>query len=501
MKKRIIVWFRTDLRLQDHLPLHTASQEQADILPVYVFEEHFLGKTAFGFPKTANFRTQFLIESVADLQANLREKGTELLIRKGNTADILAQLAEDWKATHLYYYEDNIHEEKQIADALTSKLQALNVAVQAFWGHTLLHPDDLPFGIRQMPDVFSDFRRKAEHNTVIRPCLPAPEHIPLAHEYGVSPLPALEDFGLSPVNNDSRAVIPFKGGETEALKRLHYYLWEASLLRYYKESRNGLLGGDYSTKFSPWLALGCLSPRKIMQEVERYENQVIRNESTYWLFFELLWRDYFRFASVKHGNKLFLRSGISNFPLQFRRDEKRFQIWAEGQTGYPIVDANMRELKATGFMSNRGRQIAGSFLTKNLGIDWRMGAEWLESLLIDYDPASNYGNWNYVAGVGFDPRGFRFFNPTKQSQDHDPQGLYIKTWLPELNNVPVARLFEPWRWDVNEQQKYNVLLGRDYPKAVVDLNASAKENEIEFKKAMQRDGIKVNNSLIRKFVK
>ena len=161
----------------------------------------------------------------------------------------------------------------------------------------------------------------------------------------------------------------------------------------------------------------------------------------------------------------------------------------------------MRELKLTGFMSNRGRQIVGSFLTKNLGLDWRAGAEWFESHLIDYDPTSNYGNWNYVAGVGFDPRGFRFFNPTKQAMDYDPQGLYIKTWLPELQSVPTNRLFEPWLWTMNEQKKYNVLLDKDYPKAVVDLQASAKENEIEYKKAMTRDGIRVNNSLIRKFVK
>jgi deoxyribodipyrimidine photo-lyase len=501
VKKRIIVWFRTDLRLHDHLPLHTATQESAEVLPVYVFDDHFWGKTAFGFNKTAYFRTRFLIESVADLQLNLRQKGTELLIRKGNTAPILAQLAHNWNATHLYYYEDNIHEEKQIADGVVTALDGIGVRSVAFWGHTLLHPDDLPFGIRQMPDVFSDFRRKTERNTVIRPCLPAPDRIPLAHEYGISLLPAIQDFGLTPTDDDPRAVLPFKGGENEGLKRLNYYLWEASLLRQYKETRNGLLGGDYSSKFSAWLAPGCLSPRKIMEEVERYENQIIRNESTYWLFFELLWRDYFRFASVKHGNKIFFRSGMSDFPLHFKGDKKRFQLWAEGQTGYPIVDANMRELKATGFMSNRGRQIVGSFLTKNLGVDWRMGAEWFESLLIDYDPASNYGNWNYVAGVGFDPRGFRFFNPTKQSQDYDPQGQYLKTWLPELKNVPASRLFEPWRWDVNEQRKYNVLVGRDYPAAVVDLMASAKENEIEFKKAMQREGIKVNNSLIRKFVK
>jgi deoxyribodipyrimidine photo-lyase len=153
-------------------------------------------------------------------------------------------------------------------------------------------------------------------------------------------------------------------------------------------------------------------------------------------------------------------------------------------TGFPLVDANMRKLKQTGFMSNRGRQNVASFLTKNLGIDWRRGAAWFESWLIDYDPCSNWGNWNYSAGVGNDARGFRFFNIQKQSQDYDPKGIYVKHWLPELQQVPAAKIHEPWKLLPLEQERFGVKLGVDYPNPVVDLFKSAQANEKAYNAAM-----------------
>ncbi len=205
-------------------------------------------------------------------------------------------------------------------------------------------------------------------------------------------------------------------------------------LKNYKQNRNGMLGADYSSKFSPWLALGCLSPRFIYEEVIKYEAERVKNESTYWLIFELLWRDFFRFICLKYGNKIFYKSGLQGLNLKWKEDWDLFHLWCEGKTGYPLVDANMRELKLTGFMSNRGRQNVASFLTKNLGINWQMGAEWFESLLIDYDVCSNWGNWNYTAGVGNDARGFRYFNILKQSQDYEPTKKFI--WG---NNLVIIR--------------------------------------------------------------
>ncbi|MGA7935862.1 MAG: DASH family cryptochrome, partial [Kovacikia sp.] len=260
-------------------------------------------------------------------------------------------------------------------------------------------------------------------------------------------------------------------------------------LKTYKETRNGMLGTDYSSKLSPWLALGCLSPRTIYDQVQQYESQRVKNDSTYWLVFELLWRDYFRLICAKHGNAIFRPSGLQGIEVPWKQDWQRFDLWREGKTGFPLVDANMRELAATGFMSNRGRQNVASFLTKNLGIDWRMGAEWFESLLIDYDVCSNYGNWNYTAGVGNDARGFRFFNILKQSRDYDRDGEYVKYWLPELATVPAAKIHEPWKLLPVEQHRFNVQIGGDYPQPVVDLFKSAETNQRIYNAALERSRI------------
>jgi deoxyribodipyrimidine photo-lyase len=281
-------------------------------------------------------------------------------------------------------------------------------------------------------------------------------------------------------------VLRFQGGETAALTRLNQYFWQRDYLKSYKETRNGLLGADYSSKFSPWLALGCLSPRWIDAQVKAYETQRIRNESTYWLIFELLWRDFFRWIAAKHGKQIFHPSGLQGIPIPWQEDWLQFRLWQEGKTGFPLVDANMRELAATGFMSNRGRQNVASFLTKNLGINWQLGAEWFESQLIDYDVCSNWGNWNYTAGVGNDARGFRYFNITKQSRDYDPKGDYLRHWLPELASIPGDKIHEPWQWSAAEQKQWGIRLGVDYPRPVVDFFKSIKANEQIFQTAMKR---------------
>jgi deoxyribodipyrimidine photo-lyase len=183
--------------------------------------------------------------------------------------------------------------------------------------------------------------------------------------------------------------------------------------------------------------------------------------------------------------RIFKRSGLQGIDLNWQQDWPRFDLWRSGQTGFPLVDANMRELAATGFMSNRGRQNVGSFLTKNLGIDWQMGAEWFESLLIDYDVCSNWGNWNYTAGVGNDARGFRFFNIIKQAQTYDRSGSYVKHWLPELAPIPGLKVHEPWQLTADEQRQFGVKLGVDYPRPVVDLFKSARANELIYNQAFK----------------
>ncbi len=484
MSQRTLVWFRNDLRLHDHKPLSQAIQN-GELIPFYCFDPRQFGTTPFGFPKTGRYRAQFLLEAIADLRQSLQSLGSDLVIRQGKPEEVIPELVRAHGVDAVYFHREVTSEETAVEAALKPQLKEQGIAVQTFWSATLFHPDDLPFGINEIPEVFTRFRKDVEKQCTVYNSLSRPRALEaLPDGLGSGVLPTQGDLGLESADFDSRAALQFKGGETAGQERLKNYFWEGDHLQAYKQTRNGMVGADYSSKFSPWLALGCLSPRYIYGQVQDYEDQRVRNDSTYWLIFELLWRDYFRFICAKHGNQIFKIEGLQGVPLPWKHDPKRFELWTEGMTGFPLVDANMRELKLTGFMSNRGRQNVASFLTKNLGIDWRMGAEWFESLLIDYDVCSNWGNWNYTAGVGNDARGFRFFNIQKQSKDYDRDGKYVKHWLPELKQVPAHKVHEPWKLLPVEQERFGVKLGVDYPNPVVDLFKSAKANEAAYNAAM-----------------
>ncbi|PSN13283.1 cryptochrome DASH [filamentous cyanobacterium CCT1] len=471
-----LVWFRNDLRLHDHQPIDEAIQAGQPIVPLYCFDPRQFGQTSFGFAKTGAYRAQFLLESVADLRRSLQALGSDLVVRVGKPEEIIPELVKAYGVETVYWHEEVTAEERQVEQALESKLAAQGCASEVYWGATLYHPDSLPFAIARLPEVFTQFRKKVEQHSTVDVALPTPAKLPPLPAIEPGPLPTLADFDLEPPTPDSRAVLTFTGGETAGLERLNHYVWEADCLKTYKQTRNGMVGANYSAKLSAWLALGCLSPRRVYETVQNYEADRIRNDSTYWLIFELLWRDYFRFICAKHGDRVFYPSGLRGLAIDWKQDWTRFDAWRNGETGFPLVDANMRELARSGFMSNRGRQNVASFLTKNLGIDWRMGAEWFESLLIDYDVCSNYGNWNYTAGVGNDARGFRYFNIPKQAKDYDPEGLYVKHWLPELEKIPAAKVHAPWKLQPVEQKRFGVNIGVDYPRPVVDLYKSVQAN-------------------------
>ncbi len=482
--KQVLIWYRNDLRLHDHAPLIQAIKEGAKVIPLYCFDDRQFAQTPFGFPKTGGFRSQFLLESVADLRESWRSRGSDLIIRRGLPEVIIPELVAQLGINGVYYHQEVTAEEIAVDKAIESALKSTSASFKSFWGHTLHRLQDLPFRITDLPELFTNFRKVVEKDCVVTKALVVPLALPpLPAEVDPGNLPSLADLGVEAAPNDPRGVLTFKGGETQGIARLDEYFWTQDKLRVYKETRNGMLGADYSSKFSAWLALGCLSPRYIYAQVKKYEDERIENDSTYWLIFELLWRDYFRFICAKHGSKIFQRSGLQGVDLSWKEDWLRFDIWREGKTGFPLVDANMRELAATGFMSNRGRQNVASFLTKNLGIDWRMGAEWFESMLVDYDVCSNWGNWNYTAGVGNDARGFRFFNISKQSLDYDREGHYVRHWLPELAGIPAPKIHEPWKLLPVEQERFGVKLGVDYPQPVVDLFKSASRNEIIYNMA------------------
>ena len=470
--KRAILWFRNDLRLHDNEALHDALRHANEVVPVFVFDERiFNGKTSFGFPKIGKFRAQFLLEAVEDLRKNLQKLGNELYIRVGKPEEVIFEIAQTIKSSWVFCNRERTTEEVRTQDYLEKKLWSVGQEIRFARGKMLYYTADLPFPVTHTPDVFTQFRKEVERITPIRPPLSIPSKIPALSQFLPSgELPTLETFGHQPFETDLRSAIRFKGGETEGLKRLQYYLWDSNKIRTYEESRNGLVGADYSSKLSAWLSTGCLSPKMIYIELKRYEKERCANKSTYWLFFELLWRDFFRLMGKKYGNKIFQLGGTLGKPdKQWQIDKRIFQLWADGKTGIPFIDANMRELKATGFMSNRGRQNVASFLIKDLNINWLMGAEWFESLLIDYDPCSNYGNWNYVAGVGNDPRENRYFNIISQAQRYDTQCEFVRLWCPELQNVPTEKIHRPDLWSVAEQEKLHVQLGASYPKPMVQM--------------------------------
>ncbi len=278
---------------------------------------------------------------------------------------------------------------------------------------TLFKEGELPFDLADLPKTFTPFRHKMDKVDKL-PREPSKiSALPRQADFIAQTVPAIE-----------------QGGETEALARLTEYFGSDHALSYF-DTRNGLLERNDSTKFSPYLAWGCLSAEHIYYELKQFEARRGSNKSTYWIFFELLWRDYFKFLSLKFGDKLFAKSGTSNRQLpelDATIEAQKFSDWTTGKTEEPFVNANMRELNETGWMSNRGRQNVASYLCKTLGVNWLLGADYFARHLIDYDVESNYGNWAYLAGVGVDPRD-RQFNIARQASIYDPDGRYQSRWL------------------------------------------------------------------------
>lgn len=419
--KRILVWLRNDLRLRDNPALHHALEYAEEIIPFYCFEDHYYAPFSEGFPKTGPFRAQFIRESVLDLKAQLQERGADLLVCRGDTLTQLQDLKNQLSFDAIYLSETVSLEEQELEQCVAG----LGLPMCRFWQHSLYHKDDLPFERPKVPSVYTPFRKKVEKYATVPAPLPAPAQITIPKDLPQSTVPTLSDLGLPAVDFDKRSALHFSGGEQAAWARLEHYFWETSQLKEYKNTRNGLVGADYSSKFSPWLAQGCLSPRSVYAQIKDFEERVEKNVSTYWLFFELLWRDFFHFTAWKEGNHFF------RMPRHWKPEmTERFEKWRQGETGQNFVDANMKELLYSGFMSNRGRQNVASFLVKDLGQAWILGARWFESQLIDYDISSNYGNWTYLAGIGHDPREDRWFNLEKQAERYDPEQEFRQRWLP-----------------------------------------------------------------------
>ena len=419
-----LYWFRNDLRLTDNTAFSDACARSRMLVPVYVMADDEQAHTRWGFARWSEHRRRFRYQAIAELKTALQARGSDLIVLRGEPAAALTALAQSCGAGTVFCERIAAPEEIDQVEAL----RATHLIVEDHWQSSLLDPADLPFEIARLPDIFTPFRQAVEKADVQpRAAVPAAETIPPLPPADLPRDERIETAGQP----DKRSSFPyanarFDGSETAALAHVEGY-FGGPLPRTYKATRNGLSGTDYSTKLSPWLASGALSPRTVHEALLRHEARFGVSDGSRWIVFELLWRDYFRFSSLKHGARLFHQDGLSTLPYP-QHDPDAFAAWSSGQTGHPFVDAGMRELAATGYLSNRMRQIVASYLIHDLACDWRAGAAWFEAQLIDYDVCSNQGNWLYIAGRGTDPHQGRRFDPDYQAATHDPDGDYRRLW-------------------------------------------------------------------------
>lgn len=444
MTKPVLFWFRNDLRLHDHPALQAALASGApEILPVYC---HGIPDecSVWGFARVGRHRRHWTDSAVGGLATELQSRGSSLVQCQGDPREVIPVVAHAVGATDIFC--EAIAAPYEEADV--QGLRKAGLTVHTVWQSSLLNPGDLPFNTSELPDSFTAFRGAVERAGVAPPePWPRPVQMPTCPST-IEVIKALDAMGAMRPNNPSRAVKPvdhraslpytepaFSGSEKDGLAHLDRYL-KARLPHTYKATRNNLTGIDYSSKWSAWLATGALSAREIFARLRRFEDVHGANEGTYWLWFELLWRDYFRFLHLQYGARLYRKNGLTKEhgsrkttrAQVYDHDEDGFRRWCDARTGEPLVDAAMHELQTTGFLSNRLRQIVASYLIYEINGDWRAGAAWFESQLLDFDPYSNQANWLYIAGKGTDPRGGRRFNIQKQARQYDPDGAYVRLW-------------------------------------------------------------------------
>lgn len=430
--KRIIVWYRKDLRLHDNEALTCALAHSDEVIPVYVFnEEEWMGESAYDLPKIGVHRAQFLLESVAALRAAFRERGIDLIVRVGKPKEAIFELAKAIDASHVYANMERMADEVQVQNTLERNLWTAGMEISFFRGKMLYYTQDFPFPIAHAPDSFGSFRKEVERFVPVREPLPTPDHFaPWTCAIEAGELPTLATFGLQPLQPDQRAEYQFEGGENAALHQLEAYMGAERHLDHYADTRYDLMGPYKAARISPWLANGCLSPKYVYAQLKAYETRYRSNKSTQAFFQELLWRDYYRLMGKKYGDRIFQEGGIVGHETKdLAEDWEAFTAWRNGETDNPLINACMIQLKQTGFIPQKARQLVSSYLVHELGVHWRMGATYFQYILIDYDICSNWVNWNIVGGVGPDPKDDRILNIDNQTKRYDPKGEYTGRWL------------------------------------------------------------------------
>jgi deoxyribodipyrimidine photo-lyase len=472
MPSTAIVWFRRDLRVHDH-PALTAALEAADqVIPVFVFDEPLL----VGRVPSAN-RAWFMRESVAALSESLAERGGGLRIVSGRPADVVPAIARELGAREVYVTRDAAPYGRRRDRAVADRLAADGVAFRPKRGLYVHEPDEVVKADGGPFTVYSPFRR-AWQALDRRPVLAAPDRIP-APPGGATRRPRPDPVPDVPPPSADRALVPAPG---EAAARQRLERWLDGPIASYSSSRDRL-DRDGTSRLSQDLRWGLLSPNEV---VERASGP---GEGRRTFLGELIWREFYAHVLWHHPRVLREPFQPAFSDLSWADDDEGFQAWADGRTGYPIVDAAMRQLRASGFVHNRARMIAASFLTKDLLLDYRLGEAQFMRHLTDADVASNNGGWQWTASTGTDPQPyFRIFNPVLQGKRFDPDGAYVRRWVSELAGVPSKRIHEPWTMTADEQAAAGCRIGTDYPAPIVDHAAARARALAAFTAAKERAG-------------
>ena len=458
----VVVWFRDDLRLADHPALQAAVARKAPVLCVYIFDEESPGLRLLG-----GASRWWLHHSLARLGESLEAIGGRLDLFAGAAQPLLAALLRETGATMLVFNRRYERAEQAIDDAITREARTAGVGAESFVGTVLHEPNEVVPKTGGYYKIFSAYWRAANAIGFKHPPVPAPKMLTAA------PAPAgtvaLDDLKLMPsIAWDAGLRDTWVPGEAQASKALDAFV--SDVLETYPESRNRI-GIDGSSRLSPHLRFGEVSPAQVFAAVDVRKGNAQSAEK---LKAEVGWRDFNRELLWNYPdlpNKPF-HPAFEAFPTE-RLPPATLKAWKRGRTGYPIVDAGMRQLWNTGFMHNRVRMIAASFLVKHLLADWRLGEQWFWDTLCDADPANNPVNWQWVAGCGNDPVPyFRIFNPVLQGEKFDPDGAYVRRWVPELAGVPDRFVHSPWDAPKSVLAESGVVLGKTYPTPIVDHKAA-----------------------------
>lgn len=463
--QRIIWWVRRDIRLNDNVVLHHALNDGASVIPVFIFDPKL-----FHSKKLAPARKQFMLQALAVLDANLKKRGSYLVVRQGDPVQELLKLVRETDAGAVYFHADYTPYARRRDANVVAALDKAGVKYETFNELYLSDPDQVLKKDGTPYTVYSAYRKRFERVVTLPARCSIKKKIETPRE-----IASLDLNALMPTFNTRYA----KGGENAGIKLAHNFMARKNGLAQYSKTRNDM-GADATSHLSAHLHFGTVSVRELVRMARRkIPTQALQRKRTskaqhpganaqVWLD-ELVWREFFSqvLYHFPHAARQSFRPKYTH--LRWNTDRNTFTAWTCGQTGYPIVDAGMRELNATGWMHNRSRMIVASFLTKDLLINWQDGEAYFLQQLVDGDMASNDGGWQWAAGTGTDAQPyFRIFNPLLQGKRFDPTGVYVRRWVPELAKLPNRYIHAPWRMPDHVADKIGFTLGKDYPKPIVD---------------------------------